>query len=96
MYDTVKWASANAQSLRIDPTRIVLAGTSGGGLLAAAASYRAREEGLSPPIKAQYLAIPVLLYPGGQTESYHEFMFVPGRKCLEYGVESTRITLTTL
>ena len=80
VYDTLKWAISNAEALSIDSSRIVMAGTSGGGLLAAAVSHRAREEDLRPRIKAQFLSIPVLLYPGGHTNSYHEFMYVPGRK----------------
>ena len=80
VYDSLKWTIANAESLRIDPEKIVLAGTSGGALLAAAASHRARDEKLHPPIKTRYLAIPALLYPGGHTASFKEFMFIPGRE----------------
>jgi len=54
----VKWVSANAGALRIDPSRLAVAGESAGGNLAAVASIALRESG--PAIAMQVLVYPVI------------------------------------
>lgn len=51
---------SNAATLGIDPGRIVLAGESAGGFLAAGLSLLARDRGHSPPIAKQLLLYPML------------------------------------
>ncbi len=52
------WASANAGPLGADPDRLVVAGDSAGGNLAAVLARRARDAG-APPLAAQLLVYPV-------------------------------------
>lgn len=60
-WDALKWAAANAQSLGADPSQgFVVGGTSAGGNLTAVLAHLARDEGLSPPLTGQYLAIPAV------------------------------------
>lgn len=82
VHDAFMWAVTNAVTLGIDPGRIGIAGTSGGGLLASSLVERGANERFHPPIKAQYLMIPVIL-PPGLTDSYLEFFHIPGRKCIQ-------------
>jgi acetyl esterase len=60
--------SQHADELNIDPTRLVVAGDSAGGNLAAAVAIRAAEVG-SPAISSQVLIYPVV-EPNFETESY--------------------------
>ncbi|MGC4963107.1 alpha/beta hydrolase [Gordonia sp. DT101] len=53
------WASDEATELGADPERVIVAGDSAGGNLAAVASLLAREAG-GPPIRAQALIYPVV------------------------------------
>ena len=52
----VRWVSANAESLHVDATRLVVAGESAGGNLAAVVAIAARDSGPA-------LAMQVLIYP---------------------------------
>jgi acetyl esterase len=52
------WAQANASALRADPGRVLLAGDSAGGNLAAVTALRIRDEG-GPKLLAQLLIYPV-------------------------------------
>jgi len=65
------WVSANCAALGIDPARLVVAGDSAGGNLAAVTALTARERG------APALAMQVLVYPttdlAGETESLARF-----------------------
>lgn len=81
-YDALLWAQANSDVIGIDPKRIGVGGMSGGGLIAASTSHRARDNKLKPPIVGQYLEVPVLRYAGQGTASWTEFFYIPGRKCL--------------
>ncbi|HUL93210.1 MAG TPA: alpha/beta hydrolase [Burkholderiales bacterium] len=54
----VKWVSANAGSLRVDASRLAVAGESAGGNLAAVAAIALRDSG--PPIAMQVLVYPVV------------------------------------
>lgn len=56
-YRSVRWLSANAASLGVDPNRIAVGGTSAGGALAAAVALAARDRGDLD------IAFQMLLYP---------------------------------
>ena len=58
-FAAVEWVAANAREIGGDPDRIVVAGDSAGGNLAAAVALRARERGGSPKIAYQLLICPV-------------------------------------
>ena len=58
-YAALRWMSANAASLGVDPARIAVAGQSAGGGLAAATALLARDRG-GPPLCMQLLEIPEL------------------------------------
>ena len=55
-YATLQWVIAHAQNLKIDPTKVGVAGDSAGGNLAAAVALKARDERIS-------LAFQLLIYP---------------------------------
>ncbi len=55
----LKWTVANADMLRIDPSRVSVGGDSAGGNLAAAMAIAARD-GLAPKLKAQILVYPAV------------------------------------
>ncbi|KAK5069675.1 hypothetical protein LTR24_010701 [Lithohypha guttulata] len=60
-WDALKWAAANAKSLKADPSQgFIVGGTSAGGNITAVLALLARDEGLSPPLTGQYLAIPAV------------------------------------
>jgi acetyl esterase len=67
----LRWLSAEAPSLGIDPARLAVGGESSGGNLAAAAALAARDGG-GPALAFQLLICPALDRRGG-TASYHEF-----------------------
>lgn len=54
------WLSTHAQELKIDPTRIGVAGLSAGGGIAAGVTLLARDRGFHPPIAKQILLCPML------------------------------------
>lgn len=66
----VEWAFRNAERFGADPKRLVVAGDSAGGALAAAMSLRDRDE-KTGMIKGQALLYPVVNAPGTHTELYH-------------------------
>jgi acetyl esterase len=57
-FAATQWLAGNAAALGTDPTRLVVAGDSAGGNLAAAVAIRARDAG-RPAITFQYLVCPV-------------------------------------
>lgn len=57
-YDALLWLHAHAAELGVDPDRIVVAGASAGGGLAAAVAQRAHDEGV--PLAFQLLIYPML------------------------------------
>ncbi|MFD0902844.1 alpha/beta hydrolase [Actinomadura sediminis] len=71
----VAWAHANAAALGGDPDRIVVAGDSAGGNLAAVACLAARDSG-GPPIRFQLLVYPVT-DAARDSPSYREFAAGP-------------------
>jgi acetyl esterase len=66
-----RWAAAHAGELNADPTRIVVAGDSAGGNLAAVTALRIRDEG-GPALCGQLLLYPVTDYHTPGTPSYAE------------------------
>ncbi|MFD5179647.1 alpha/beta hydrolase [Nocardia sp. NPDC058379] len=58
-YDGLRWCADNAERLRIDPSHIVVTGTSAGGGLAAGATLMARDKGC-PQVTHQVLVCPML------------------------------------
>jgi acetyl esterase len=66
-----RWAVANAAALDTDPGRVVVAGDSAGGNLAAVTALRIRDEG-GPPLLGQLLIYPVTDYYDPGTPSMTE------------------------
>jgi acetyl esterase len=66
-----RWAVANAGALGADPSRVVVAGDSAGGNLAAVTALRARDEG-GPALLGQLLIYPVTDYVTPGTPSMAE------------------------
>jgi acetyl esterase len=66
-----RWAAAHAAELGIDPTRIMLAGDSAGGNMAAVTAIRVRDES-GPTLCGQMLLYPVTDYHTPGTPSYAE------------------------
>ena len=58
-YAALTWTVANAERLHIDPSRVVLAGASAGGGLAAATAMLARDR-VGPALVSQFLLYPML------------------------------------
>lgn len=73
-WDALKWAAENAKSWGADPSvGFIVGGTSAGGNIAAVLSHVARDEGLSPPLTGQYLAIPAILPESKVPEKYKKY-----------------------
>lgn len=66
-----RWAAAHAAELGADPSRIVVAGDSAGGNLAAVVALRLRDEG-GPALCGQLLFYPVTDHYQADTASYRE------------------------
>jgi len=66
-----RWAAAHAADLGVDPARILLAGDSAGGTMAAVTALRLRDEG-GPELCGQMLLYPVTDYHTPGTPSYAE------------------------
>lgn len=66
-----RWAAAHAREMDADPTRIMVAGDSAGGTMAAVTALRARDEG-DPKLCGQLLLYPVTDYHTPGTPSYVE------------------------
>jgi len=73
-WDCLKWAAENAKSWGADPSvGFVIGGTSAGGNITAVLAHLARDEGLSPPLTGQYLAIPAVLPDTKVPERYKKY-----------------------
>ncbi|GLX92450.1 alpha/beta hydrolase [Herbidospora sp. NBRC 101105] len=70
-YRALTWAAGNAAELGVDPARIVVAGVSAGGGLAAGVALMARDRG-GPALAAQVLICPMLDHRDATT-STHQF-----------------------
>ncbi|NIY64202.1 alpha/beta hydrolase [Streptomyces malaysiensis] len=70
MYAALVWTAAHSDDLRVDRTRLIVAGDSSGGNLAAAAALLARDRN-GPPIAFQLLVYPVVDHDFGR-DSYVE------------------------
>jgi acetyl esterase len=66
-----RWAAAHAAELGADASRIIVAGDSAGGNMAAVTALRVRDEG-GPPLRGQMLLYPVTDYHSPGTPSYEE------------------------
>ncbi|MFJ4672349.1 alpha/beta hydrolase fold domain-containing protein [Kitasatospora purpeofusca] len=75
-YRGLCWIAENAAELGIDPDRIVVAGASAGGGLAAGVALRARDLG-TPAVAGQILVCPMLDHRG-TTVSSRQYSGVPG------------------
>jgi len=87
-YAALLWVKGNAGSFGGDPEKLVIAGDSGGGLLAAAMTQQARDQ------KGPHISYQVLIYPAigtrGNSKSADMFAegYVFGRKELEWAYGS--------
>jgi len=70
-FAALRWAAGHARGFDGDPDRVVVAGDSAGGNLAAALALRARDEG-GPTLAGQLLIYPVIDYPSDAMASYAE------------------------
>lgn len=88
-YQGLLWTAGHATELGIDPTRIVVAGASAGGGLAAGLTLLARDRG-TPAIAAQMLICPMLDHRNTSTSS-RQYAGTPGvwtREMNEFGWRS--------
>ncbi|GAA4474242.1 alpha/beta hydrolase [Rhodococcus olei] len=95
-YQGLRWVTEHSTELDIDPARIVVAGVSAGGGLAAGVTLRARDLG-GPAIAAQVLVCPMLDHRNTSTSS-HQYAGVPGvwtREMNEFGWRAVLGDLTT-
>ena len=91
----LKWVHANADSLGIDPERIVIAGESGGGNLALAAGMKLKQDGDLGLVQGLYAMCPFIAgeWPLPQNPSSSEndriLISVSGnRSAMGYGIEA--------
>lgn len=75
-YAGLAWLAENARELGVDPARIIIAGASAGGGLAAGTALMARDRG-GPAIAAQILICPMLDHRN-VTPSSHQYAGDPG------------------
>jgi acetyl esterase/lipase len=88
-YDGLLWTAEHAAELGIDPDRIIIAGISAGGGLAAGVTLMARDRG-TPAIAAQVLICPMLDHRNDTTSS-RQYSGEPGvwtREMNEFGWRS--------
>jgi acetyl esterase/lipase len=60
VFAALRWLQARAGEHGVDPARVVLAGDSGGGCVAAGACLLARDRGAAPPVAKMVLVYPML------------------------------------
>ncbi|SDC91181.1 alpha/beta hydrolase [Rhodococcus tukisamuensis] len=95
-YQGLRWVAEHSTELGIDPARIVVAGVSAGGGLAAGVTLLARDLG-APAIAAQILVCPMLDHRNTSTSS-HQYSGIPGvwtREMNEFGWHAVLGDLTT-
>jgi len=72
-WDVVKWAAANANTLKANPSQgFIVGGPSAGGNIAAVCAHLARNEKLNPPLTGQILSNPILISNGRVPEKYKD------------------------
>ncbi|RKP53482.1 alpha/beta hydrolase [Pararobbsia silviterrae] len=91
----LEWVHANAASLGIDPTRIVVAGESGGGNLSLAVGMKLKQTGQLGLIKGIYALCPYIAgqwpqarYPSSIENEGIVFHFGDNRATVAYGIEA--------
>jgi acetyl esterase len=91
----LKWVYANANALNIDPTRIIVAGESGGGNLALAMGMKLKQAGQPTLIRGIYAMCPYIAgeWPQAQFPSSIEnegivLLFGDNRATMAYGIEA--------
>jgi acetyl esterase len=84
VYAALCWVMANADELGVDAGRVLVAGDSSGGNLAAVTALMCRDEGAPMPI-GQVLIYPVI-DPSFETESYRKYAtgFVTTRAAMQW------------
>jgi acetyl esterase len=84
VYATWCWVMANADELGVDPSRVMIAGDSAGGNLAAVTALMCRERGTPMPV-GQVLIYPAI-EPFFDTESYRKYSrgYVNTRDAMQY------------
>lgn len=93
----VKWAAANAEALNIDPTRIVVAGESGGGNLTLATGLKLLKDGDIGLIKGLYALCPYIAgqwpHPDNPSSVENNGILLElhnNRGAMAYGIEAFR------
>jgi acetyl esterase/lipase len=91
----LKWVSANAKTLGIDPARIVVTGESGGGNLALAVGMKLKQDGDLGLIKGIYAMCPFIAgewpLPQNPSSSENEGIFISvqnNRAAMAYGIDA--------
>ena len=91
----LKWVHANATALGIDPTRIVVAGESGGGNLALAVGMKLKQDGDLALIKGIYSMCPFIAgewpqpqYPSSTENEGIVISVQNNRSAMAYGIEA--------
>jgi acetyl esterase/lipase len=91
----LKWVSANAAALKIDPKRIVVAGESGGGNLSLAVGMKLKRDGDLGLIKGIYALCPYIAgqwpqeqYPSSIENDGIFISFQDNRCTMAYGIEA--------
>jgi len=73
-WDCLQWAAKNAISWGANPSvGFVIGGNSAGANITAVLTHLARDEGLSPPLTGQYLAVPAVLPETKVPEKYKKY-----------------------
>jgi acetyl esterase/lipase len=60
-FDIMKWAKENPSTLGVDPSKVIIGGSSAGGNLTAALALKARDAGLG--VQGQIINIPNITHP---------------------------------
>src|SRR6202453_811886 len=91
----VKWVHANSAALNIDPTRIIVAGESGGGNLTLATGLKLKRDGDLALIKGLYALCPYIAgqwpqdrYPSSTENNGILLDLHSNRGALAYGIEA--------
>jgi acetyl esterase len=91
----IKWVHANADSLGIDPERIVIAGESGGGNLALAAGMKLKQDGDLGLVQGLYAMCPYIAgewpLPQNPSSSENEGILISvndNRSTMAYGIDA--------